>query len=230
MNFYEALNLRLDATVDEIEEAYRRLARKVHPDVSPKDLPRAEARMKLLNQIRDTLTDPQRRAAYDADLQESASPSFGSQTLQSNITAVEKKRVSGWKLWAVIVVTLTISFVVGIVIFVHRGQKTSVAFDNQGLLKNEQPHNQFNANTLIPRANQVNKPSTEIQSRIHTLPDQRSKAKVVQVGSTVQDVLELLGKPDRVEEFPANKSRILYYGKLRFLVQDGRVAQGAIKD
>jgi curved DNA-binding protein CbpA len=230
MNFYEALNLRLDATVEEIEEAYRRLARKVHPDVSPKDLPRAEARMKLLNQIRDTLTDPQRRAAYDAELQESASRSCGGQTLQSNITAVEKKRASRGKLWAVIVVTLTISFVLGIVIFVHRGEKTSVAFDNQEFRKNEQPHHQLNANTLTSRANQVNEPSTEIQSRIRTLPDQRNKAKVVQVGSTVQEVTEVLGKPDRVEEFPANKSRILHYGKLRFLIQDGKVAQGAIKD
>src|SRR3954464_212533 len=113
MTFYEALNLRLDATVEEIEEAYRRLARRVHPDVSPKDLPRAETRMKLLNQIRDTLTDPQRRAAYDAELQESAGQSCRSQTLQSNITAVVKKQVSGWKLWAVVAGTLAIGFLVG---------------------------------------------------------------------------------------------------------------------
>jgi hypothetical protein len=42
--------------------------------------------------------------------------------------------------------------------------------------------------------------------------------------------MELLGKPDRIEEFPANRTRILHFGKLCLLIQDGKVAQGAIKD
>ncbi|MCI0717408.1 MAG: J domain-containing protein, partial [Acidobacteria bacterium] len=68
MNFYEALNLAPSATTEEIEEAYRTLARKVHPDLNQHDKMPAEARMRLLNQIRDTLTDPDRRAAYDREL------------------------------------------------------------------------------------------------------------------------------------------------------------------
>jgi curved DNA-binding protein CbpA len=59
MNFYEALNLPPSATTEEIEEAYRTLARKVHPDLNRHDPTPAEARMKLLNRIRDTLTDPE---------------------------------------------------------------------------------------------------------------------------------------------------------------------------
>ena len=230
MNFYEALNLRPDATLEEIEEAYRCLARKVHPDVSPKDPPRAEARMKLLNQIRDTLTDPQRRAAYDAEVQKSAGQGLGSQSFQSNITAVEKKRVPGWILWAVTIVTLTIGLVIGDVIFVHRSEKIPVAFKSQKSLKTEQLRNPSKADVSTPQTNHGNKPSNEVQTHNDTQPDQTRKAKVVQVGSTVQEVTELLGKPDRVEQFPANRSRILHYGKLRLLIQDGKVAQGAIKD
>ena len=70
MNFYEALNLPPSATTEEIEEAYRTLARKVHPDLNRHDPTPAEARMKLLNRIRDTLTDPELRVEYDRELAE----------------------------------------------------------------------------------------------------------------------------------------------------------------
>jgi len=70
MNFYEALNLTPSATKEEIEEAYRTLARKVHPDLNRHDPMPAEARMKLLNRIRDTLTDPELRIEYDRELAE----------------------------------------------------------------------------------------------------------------------------------------------------------------
>ena len=68
MNFYESLNLTPSATIEEIEEAYRTLARKVHPDLNRDDPTPAEARMKLLNRIRETLTDPDSRAKYDREL------------------------------------------------------------------------------------------------------------------------------------------------------------------
>ncbi len=68
MNFYESLNLTPSATTEEIEEAYRTLARKVHPDLNRDDPMSAEARMKLLNRIRETLTDPDSRAKYDREL------------------------------------------------------------------------------------------------------------------------------------------------------------------
>ncbi len=70
MNFYEALKLPTTASIEEIEDAYRRLACRVYPDLNLQEKIPAEARIRLLNEIRDTLTDPGRRAAYDAELAE----------------------------------------------------------------------------------------------------------------------------------------------------------------
>ena len=68
MNFYETLNVAPKATVEEIEQAYRQLARMAHPDFHQGQTEASEDRMNVLNLIRDTLTDPERRARYDAEL------------------------------------------------------------------------------------------------------------------------------------------------------------------
>ena len=63
-DYYKTLGVARDATQDEIERAYRRLARKFHPDVSTE--PNAEARFKEINEANEVLRDPEKRAAYDA--------------------------------------------------------------------------------------------------------------------------------------------------------------------
>src|SRR5450755_3418394 len=68
MTYYEVLEIDSRSSTDEIERAYRRLARKVHPDLAGGDAAKAETRMKLLNEIRDLLTDPLLRAGYDERL------------------------------------------------------------------------------------------------------------------------------------------------------------------
>jgi hypothetical protein len=70
MNSYEELGLRPDATTEEIRQAYRSLARLLHPDQQADENLRrlAEVQMKRLNAIHDTLMDPLRRQQYDASL------------------------------------------------------------------------------------------------------------------------------------------------------------------
>ena len=63
-DFYEILGVPRTATQDEIQRAYRKLARQHHPDVN-KD-PGAEDRFKEVSEAYDVLSDPQTRRRYDA--------------------------------------------------------------------------------------------------------------------------------------------------------------------
>lgn len=62
-DYYDTLGIKPDASEAEIKTAYRRLARKFHPDVSKEA--GAEDKFKAINEAHEALRDPQRRAAYD---------------------------------------------------------------------------------------------------------------------------------------------------------------------
>ncbi|HZH31383.1 MAG TPA: molecular chaperone DnaJ [Pyrinomonadaceae bacterium] len=63
-DFYKVLGVERKAKPEEIKKAYRRLARKFHPDVNPGDKS-AEERFKLITEAHDVLSDPKKRSVYD---------------------------------------------------------------------------------------------------------------------------------------------------------------------
>jgi molecular chaperone DnaJ len=63
-NYYDLLGVKKDATDKDIKQAYRRLARKYHPDVNPGDKT-AEAKFKEMNAAYEVLSDKEKRQKYD---------------------------------------------------------------------------------------------------------------------------------------------------------------------
>ena len=63
-NYYDLLGIKRDASQQEIKQAYRRLARKHHPDVNPNDKS-AEAKFKEINEAYEVLSDKEKRQKYN---------------------------------------------------------------------------------------------------------------------------------------------------------------------
>ncbi len=64
-DYYALLGIKKTATADEIRKAFRKLARKHHPDVNPGDK-KAEERFKEISEANDVLSDEKKRKIYDA--------------------------------------------------------------------------------------------------------------------------------------------------------------------
>ena len=64
-DYYQVLGVPRNASADAIKKAYRKLARKHHPDVNPGDK-RAEDRFKKISEAYDVLSDPKKKDVYDA--------------------------------------------------------------------------------------------------------------------------------------------------------------------
>ena len=97
-DYYSVLGVKKDADQKQIKTAFRKLARKHHPDVNPGDKS-AEERFKEINAAHDVLSDPKKRAKYDrygrgmvgiayvGTLDEGEAPSTGSEMLEVGLFA-----------------------------------------------------------------------------------------------------------------------------------------------
>ena len=64
IDYYKTLGISKDATQDDIKKAYRKLARKYHPDMNPNDKT-AEQKFKEINEANEVLSNPENRTKYD---------------------------------------------------------------------------------------------------------------------------------------------------------------------
>ena len=86
-DFYKILGVERGATEDDIRKAYRKLARKYHPDINPGNK-EAENKFKDISVANDVLSDPQKRKLYDE---------FGEQGIASGFDADKARTYKQWQ-------------------------------------------------------------------------------------------------------------------------------------
>src|SRR2546430_15912311 len=64
IDYYKVLGIDRSATQEDIKKAYRKLARKLHPDLNPNDK-EAHKKFQQINEANEVLSDPEKRKKYD---------------------------------------------------------------------------------------------------------------------------------------------------------------------
>jgi curved DNA-binding protein CbpA len=232
-SYYEILGLGPDASPDEIEQAFRTMARKVHPDVNDGDRARAEARMKQLNDIRETLTDPLLRAAYDADLRRAAderraraeSGPAGEYVRVSTPFSVAAPAGGLGPRRAPLVRILAGLALLGLttaaVVFAPwRSPRWASLFGGR-------PQPEAAAEPPAPAAPQPHPKHAGAPPPSTTVVKMGHKG-VVKIGSTAAEVLRVMGPPDRTEPGALPGTVVYRYGQLRLELRDGAVVGGGL--
>ena len=75
-DYYEVLGVSKGASEEEIKKAYKKLARKYHPDMNPGDK-EAEEKFKEINEANEVLSDPDKKARYDQFGFAGVDPNYG---------------------------------------------------------------------------------------------------------------------------------------------------------
>src|SRR5215475_3169896 len=86
-NLYETLGVKRDASVEDIRKAYRKLAKKHHPDINPGNKA-AEDKFKAVSAAYEVLSDAKRRADYDE---------FGDAALQGGFDPAKAREYARWQ-------------------------------------------------------------------------------------------------------------------------------------
>ena len=271
MNFYEVLEIDGRASKDEIERAFRKLARQVHPDLNAGDAGKAEARMKLLNEIRDTLTDPLLRAGYDEGLRLEAlqrdrdRAARAAAAPRADIRADAPRRTDGPPATAAadsdaraapadaprrrhlgpILLVFGGAMVAGVLYLSLRDSRRSPGTPEPG---EPEPATAAVGSTSaaadgpaglapLPPATVDGFPAPRPRPGVspHGLGTARTFGGprglfhgrgVVRIGSTTDDVMRILGTPDRIEPGRQPGDAVLHYGTLRLEMKNGRVTRG----
>lgn len=239
MDFYAALGVAPDASTEEIERAYRAVARRAHPDLDV-DNPIATARMKQLNEIRETLTDPLLRAGYDDRLrlerqnrsgdaqprnasgQRPATPNGSSHAGSGTSSSFDDQQVASVLRNSVIRPAPRKARPIFILLAL-----AGAAAGGAALLWPQQPAARppIVAASFAPEKREgvtvVRGTTGDLRRAI------RKTGSVVAMGATFDELIRRFGPPDRVDPVLTKRDVTLVYGRVRVALHDGRVVSAS---